>query len=401
MYITGVNMKKVLSALFSLFVIAAIGVLVYFNQQFVLHQINKLKGMYFVEKGDEAYQELKMNEAIRYYSKGLSLFPEHYDAWYNLGNIYVVYEDYQSALYAYSQAYKHNPRLMTARINYGIVASEKMGNFDSAIEQYDNVINTKRKLITIPYVYDNKVSYKENKAIAYYNRGVTYKLKALYTTDKTLKRIYYGKAINSYENAVKIDPNNYDALFNLALAYHTYGDYRRAGKCYCKAINLEPMNYEPHYNLAVLLRRLGHYDDAYDEINKSITLITALDENSTIQEYVAVVMNDITRSVYRDNERRKKMQAMLEEEKQRLAKEERRKSKNFFNKDKSKDKPKQNKNKDKKDELQDIKTSSGVNIIDGKVVETEDLDEAMIETFGKCPSIKYFDPTQKEFEYSE
>lgn len=391
-------MKKVLSALFSLFVIAALGVLAYFNQQFVMQQINKLKGMYFVEKGDQAYQEMKMNEAIRFYSKGLSLFPGHYDAWYNLGNIYVVYEDYQSALYAYSQAYKYNPRLMVARINYGIVASEKMGNFDSAIEQYDNVISTKRKLVSIPYVYDNKISYKENKAIAYYNRGVTYKLKALYTTDKVKKRIYISKAINSYENAVKIDPNNYDALFNLALAYHSYGDYRRAGKCYCKAINLEPMNYEPHYNLAVLLRRLGHYDDSYEEINKAITLITALDENSTIQEYVAVVLNDITRSVYKDRERRKHMQAVLDEEKRRLEKQESKKSKGFWGKKNDKKKKKKS---NKKDNLKDIETSSGVNIIDGKVVETEDLDEAMIETFGKCPSIRYFDPTQKEFEYGE
>lgn len=391
-------MKKVLSALFSLFVIAALGVLAYFNQQFVMQQINKLKGMYFVEKGDQAYQEMKMNEAIRFYSKGLSLFPGHYDAWYNLGNIYVVYEDYQSALYAYSQAYKYNPRLMVARINYGIVASEKMGNFDSAIEQYDNVISTKRKLVSIPYVYDNKISYKENKAIAYYNRGVTYKLKALYTTDKVKKRIYISKAINSYENAVKIDPNNYDALFNLALAYHSYGDYRRAGKCYCKAINLEPMNYEPHYNLAVLLRRLGHYDDSYEEINKAITLITALDENSTIQEYVAVVLNDITRSVYKDRERRKHMQAVLDEEKHRLEKQESKKSKGFFGKKNDKKKKKKT---NKKDNLKDIETSSGVNIIDGKVVATEDLDEAMIETFGKCPSIRYFDPTQKEFEYGE
>ncbi len=391
-YIIGTIMKKVLSALFSLFVIASIGVLAYFNQQFIMHQVDKLKGMYFVEKGDQAYKDLKMNDAIRFYSKGLSLFPEHYGAWYNLGNIYVVYEDYQSAMYAYSQAYKYNPKFMIARINYGIVASEKMGNFDSAIEQYDNVINTKRKLISIPYVFDNKLSYKENRAIAYYNKGVTYKLKALYTDDKVLKRIYISKAINAYENAVKIDNNNYDALFNLALAYHSYGDYRRAGKCYCKAINLEPMNYEPHYNLAVLLRRLGHYEDAYEEIDKAITLITALDENSSVQEYVASVMNDITRSVYTNYERRKKLQAILEQEKRKLAQKDEKSRQKW-----AKDKEKEKKQKNKKGINDDFIFAPGVKIIDGKVVEPEDMDNAMVETFGKCPSIRFFDPSQKEF----
>lgn len=380
-------MKKILSALFSIFVIGVICVFAYFNQQFVMTQVNKLKGMYFIEKGDQAYQESELNQAIRYYSKGLSLFPNHYDAWYNLGNLYVVYEDYQSAMYAYSQAFKYNPKMMVARINYGLIASEKLGSFDEAIEQYDNVINTKRRLLTIPYVYDNKLSSKENYAIAYYNRGVTYKMKALYTTDKVLKRKYYSKAIESYEHAVKIDPNNYDAQFNLGLAYHAFGDYRRAGKCYCKSINLQPMNYDAHYNLAVLLKRLGHYDDAYEEIDKAITLITALDENSSVQAYVAVVMNDITRSVYRSKENREKMQKVLKDSRVKVSNEKPKSLWKFGKKKKDKDK------NSKKDE--------GSNIIDGRVVREQDMDKTMLETFGTCPSIKYFDPTQKDFEYTE
>ena len=350
-------------------------------------QVNKLKGMYFIEKGDQAYQESELNQAIRYYSKGLSLFPGHYDAWYNLGNLYVVYEDYQSAMYAYSQAFKYNPKMMVARINYGLIASEKLGSFDEAIEQYDNVINTKRRLVTIPYVYDNRMSSKENHAIAYYNRGVTYKMKALYTTDRVLKRKYYSKAIESYEHAVKIDPNNYDAQFNLGLAYHAYGDYRRAGKCYCKSINLQPMSYDAHYNLAVLLKRLGHYDDAYDEIDKAITLITALDENSSVQAYVAIVMNDITRNVYRTKEQREKMQKVLKDSRVKVSNEKPKSSWKFGKKKKDKDK------NSKKDE--------GSNIIDGRVVREQDMDKTMLETFGTCPSIKYFDPTQKDFEYTE
>lgn len=356
-------------------------------------QVNKLKGMYFVDKGDEAYRELKMNEAIRYYSKGLSLFPGHYDAWYNLGNLYVVYEDYQSALYAYSQAYKYNPGMAVARINYGLIASEKLGAFDDAITQYDNVINTKRKLLTIPYVFDNTLSDKENRAIAYYNRGVTYKMKALYTTDKVLKRKYYSQAIKSYEQAVKINPNNYDAQFNLGLAYHAYGDYRRAGKCYCKSINLEPMSYDAHYNLAVLLRRLGHYDAAYEEIDKAITLITALDSNSSVQEYVAVVMNDITRSLYRTRERRQEMQKILDNEKSRIRNHKQKTSWWKWGKSDGKN----TKNKDKKAK----NAEQASTIIDGKLVKEEDVERAMLDTFGKCPSIKYFDPAQKDFEYEE
>ena len=48
--------------------------------------------MYYVYKGDKAYQKMNMQKAISFYNKGLHLYPQHYGAWYNLGNIYVEYE---------------------------------------------------------------------------------------------------------------------------------------------------------------------------------------------------------------------------------------------------------------------------------------------------------------------
>lgn len=367
-------LKKLLSALFSLFVLAAICVAAYFNQQFVLHQVDKVKGMYYVDKGDKAYRNLKMHDAIRYYNKGLGLYPQHYGAWYNLGNIYVAYEDYHSALYAYSQSFKYNPRMMIARMNYGIIASEKLGDFDSALKQYDEVIKTKRHLLSIPYVYNNKVSFKANKAIAYYNKGVTYKLKSVYTNaDWEEKRKNLSKAIEAYQKSVDINPNSYDAQYNLGVVYHSTGDYDRAGKCYCKAINIAPMNYEAHYNLALLLRKLQHYNEAYDEIDKALTLVTALSENPSIQEYVATVMNDITRNVYKNEEYKRYLMMILEEEKRKTAQQMNKKDK-----------------ENKRESFGDTITSPGINFVNGKIVATEELDQAILENFGQCPSISYF-----------
>lgn len=372
-------LKKLLSALFSLFVLAAIGVAAYFNQQFILHQVDKVKGMYYVDKGDKAYRNMKMHDAIRYYNKGLNLYPQHYGAWCNLGNIYVAYEDYHSALYAYSQSFKYNPRMMIARMNYGIISSEKLGDFDSAIKQYDEVIKTKRHLLSIPYVYNNKVSFKENKAIAYYNKGVTYKLKSIYTNaDWEEKRRNLSKAIEAYQKSVKINPNSYDAQYNLGVAYHSIGDYDRAGKCYCKAINVAPMNYEAHYNLALLLRKMNHYKEAYDEIDKALTLVTALSENSAVQEYVATVMNDITRNVYQNEEYKRYLKMILEEEKRKTAVHMAKNDKDIKSKE------------TQKDSFGDTITSPGINVVNGKIVEDEELDQAILENFGKCPSASYF-----------
>ena len=123
----------------------------YLFPEFFDHQVNKVRGMYLVHKGDKALELRKWQKAIDYYKQGLSLYPEHYSAWHNLGSIYVLYEDYDAALDAYSEAIKYNPKFIVARMNYGIVSAEKLGDFDAAINQYDEIIKTKRTdVLTCP-----------------------------------------------------------------------------------------------------------------------------------------------------------------------------------------------------------------------------------------------------------
>ena len=133
-------MKKFFSGLFTLLIIAAIGGLVYLHPEFFNRQLDKVRGVYYVHKGDKALKKQKLQKAINYYNTALRLYPEHYGAWYNLGNIYVVYEDYYSAVDAYEKAFEYNPKMIIARMNYGIVSAEKLGDFDGAINQYDEDI---------------------------------------------------------------------------------------------------------------------------------------------------------------------------------------------------------------------------------------------------------------------
>ena len=371
-------LKKFVSALFSLLVIAGIALAVYFNQQFVkTHIVNRIRGIYYVHKGDLAYRKMETNKAIKYYNKGLKYFPGHYSAWHNLGNLYVSYEDYSSALYSYSQAFKYNPKMMIARMNYGVVATQKLGDFDGALKQFNAIVKTKRKLLSIPYIFNNRISTKANKAIAYYNIGVTYRLKSLYENDDWEKqRKYLAKAIEAYKKSLKIDPKNYDTLYNLGVAYHIAEKYDDAGLSYCKAIEVQPMSYEAHYNLAVLLRRLRYYEQAYEEIEKAATLVSALDENNAQQQYVAIVMNDIMRTMYGNDEFRKKLKIALDEEK----------NKTVEHMSKEEVKQKETKEDREKGKI----TSEGVNLVNGKVVITKELDSAILKNFGKCSVINLF-----------
>lgn len=290
-------MGKVLGLIIKIFLITIVLFLLYcvtIGRDFGKQQYNKILGMYYVNLGDKAFKTHNMQTAVNAYQHGLTLFPKHYEAWLNLGNIYVVYEDYFSAAQAYQNAILAKDNYTLARMNLGIITAEKLGDFDGAILQYQSIIDSKHFLISIPFVYNNKNSETENKAIAYYNMGRAYSQKALYTPKekKSDKKELLGKAATAYENAVLIVHDNYNMLYNLALTYHLLGDYRKAGQYYCKAIKTEPMHYEAHYNLGLLLRHLNQETYAVDELEKAAVL-----SSSTHSKYIYDVLNTVSMEV--------------------------------------------------------------------------------------------------------
>ena len=154
------------------------------------------------------------------------------------------------------------------------------------------------------------------------------------------------KAIQAYQESVKILKKDYDARYNLALAYHLNGDYNLAGLTYCKAIELQPLNYEAHYNLAVLLNHLKYYKEALKEVHKASAIVSGEKSDTNESRYVFEVMSDITRQILKDDDGLK----YLSDE---------------FDKDAN-------------------ASYGGLTYINGKIVATEELDKAMYENLKKC-----------------
>ena len=291
-------MIRLLRKLFPLLFILVLVALGYYYQDKVLEQYRHAKGVYYIYKGDQAYSADNMGKTLEYYLKGLDLYPQHYEAWFNLGNIYAVHEDYYSAIDAYEHAIKANPKFVLARMNMGIVYSEDLGFFDEAIEQFDEVSKINLFKLWIPYVYSNVKSSKINRGFAHYNKGVAFRQKALYLPlDKQhLIYEYLGKAIESYTQALNFVQKNYDIYYNRAVAHHLRGEYKLAGLDYCEAINIEPLNFEGHYNLAVLLRRLNRNRESIAELEKAAMLISENPRSSEVQTaYIFNLLNEVTR----------------------------------------------------------------------------------------------------------
>ena len=336
--------------------------------------VNRFESMFLVYKGDRAFRKHKLAYSIEYYNRGLALFPKHYTAWYNLGNIYVVYEDYYAAVDAYTEAIKHNPKYVVARMNLGIIQAEKLGNFDEAIEQYEKILTTRYHIWAIPIIFNNKRSSRENRGLAYYNMGRAYRQKALYLTDEEryLTTPLLLKSAEAYEKACKILRKNSDARYNLALDYHLLGNYRDAGKNYCKAIELAPMNYEAHYNLALLLRRMKRYKDSLAELEKAALLVSTAG-NSTNADYIFGILSDVSHSLMDYNSELEYVEMTKDNREVTFAK-------------------KNKKNKKDKDLKEEVFISS-----DGRIRPTDSLDKSIMIDMSHCAGYSYFRNKNNEY----
>lgn len=346
--------KKIFSKTPIIICLCAVILSAFFYRDWFEKQYYKCLGMYDVYKGDKAYRHGDLQKAIDYYNKGLELYPEHYQAWFNLGNIYVSYEDYYAAAESYEKAIKYNKKFTLARMNLGIVSAEKLGDFDGAISQYKSIIGSKHFLWFIPFVFSNKKSERTNRGLAYYNMGVAYREKSLYQDmDKQYSEKYLQDAISAYRNAARILKNDYDTYYNLGLAYQLAGDTQNAGLTYCKAIELKPMDYEAHYNLAILLRHLKMYKEAYNEIEKATILVTNNSSDKNTTNYVFDILNEISGILLINNP-----------------------------------------NSNLVEKLDDEPVGNGLSYVHGKIVATDALDRAILKNFKTCQAEDYFKNSQ-------
>ncbi len=300
-----IRFKKV----FILILILALCYLCYLHKDWFKEQYRHAKGTYYIYKADKAYESNNMAKTLDYYTLGLKLYPKHYDAWFNLGNIYAVHEDYYAAADAYQHAIEARPNFILAKMNLGIVYSKYLGQFDEAIQQFDGITKlitkTKPFRLWIPFVYSNVKSIRTNKGLAYFNKGVAWKQKAMYLPleKRHLMYEYLGNAIEAYTKSIKILKKNYDPYYNRAVAYHLRGDYRLAGLDYCKAIKIAPMKFEGHYNLAVLLRGLDRDIDSISELKKAAILVSESPDSSSVETaYIFNLLNEVTRRLISSDE---------------------------------------------------------------------------------------------------
>ena len=268
--------------------LAILALVLFFFWDFIILSVHHCIAFYLVERGDKAYQNAQYIDAINNYERALEFYPEHYRARYNLGNIYVAYEDYERAAECYEEALVYKKDFLKARINFGIILVDGLKQIDKAIEQYQIAVKTNSL---------NPAKLKENKAdraIAYYNMGLAYKDKSLLLGyDRIASREQLENAALAYVESLRLRGEDYDTYYNLALTYQLLGNFDGARKYYCKAINMQPFNYEAHYNFAILLSQKEEYFESIEELEKAGIILDSKGDSYRTY-FVYGILNDVS-----------------------------------------------------------------------------------------------------------
>ncbi len=109
---------------------------------------------------------------------------------------------------------------------------------------------------------EEEIKQKDNKsAIDYFLLGIIY-----YQSKE------YDKAIEAYEEAVKINPKDDSAYNNMGSAYANKKEYDKAIEAYKKAIEINPKYDSAYYNMGIAYDDKKEYDKAIDAFEKAIEI---------------------------------------------------------------------------------------------------------------------------------
>ena len=181
-----------------------------------------------------------MNEAEEYfykalefekngnYNKSIELYPKE-NAYLRLAAVYRIIRDYNNALNNFKKALYINNDSIYANMGIGCIYNDN-GYFNKAIEYFSKAIS----LINEKGIKDEH----NNLQNAYYNRALSYFLLG-----------EYNKSINDFDEALKLNKEDYEAYNDKGNAYYRQGNFDEAIESYKKALSINPDFENAKYNL--------------------------------------------------------------------------------------------------------------------------------------------------------
>ena len=159
----------------------------------------------------------------------------------------------------------------------------QQGEFEIAEQFYTQALSLDSNDLNTLYMYANlkfqQLHYKEAEKLIQKALRITEHIQFFdLLTRIRLETKQYKAAIETAVQGLKIDPNNFELNFNIALAFKNHKDYDLALKFYQRAEKLNPTSYLVPFNMASVYFFLNHPQKTKECLEKALSLEPNNDE---------------------------------------------------------------------------------------------------------------------------
>jgi tetratricopeptide (TPR) repeat protein len=248
--------------------------------------IDSSKSNYFCTLSDVYFANGKVDKSSQALSKALLLDPKNNEAYLKLAEIYFILKNFDKCFENLNKSVeleKLNPK---AYFIQGM-AFKQMGDTAKAISSMQTVVEQD------PGYYDAYIQlglmhaeHHNKLAIDYYNNALRIdpqSIEALYNLGMFYQENdMIDNAIISYNSILKIEPKNKYANYNIGYIYLVYlNKFKEAINYFSEALKIDPKYTEAYYNRGLCYEMLGDYTNARADYHNA-TNITPNFENAVI-----------------------------------------------------------------------------------------------------------------------
>jgi len=227
-----------------------------------------------------AFKEENFDEAINFLTKYCDSHPNDVNSLLILGELNFKKESYLNSMFFFYQALKYDED--------NLIANKFLSEIFIIMEDYEQALEIL-----------NYISKNNNEHIIYYNMGYCY-----YKINK------FDKSINSYTQAILIDPEDYKTFYQLGMSYKSNKLFKQSLDAFKKSIKLNPNWGLGHYELGLIYQmtlnddlaiyhfELANKNENFDDLNYRLGMLYFKNEQfyksmKQLKEYLVQNMNDI------------------------------------------------------------------------------------------------------------
>jgi len=197
--------------------------------------------------GYSCYNLSNKEEALCYYQKCLAI-NDKYNIWFDVASLQSDLGKYEAAVASYKKHLEIYPQHNSALVNLGTILFFRLRDFIEALLVFERVLNVDGNS-------DSILDY------AWYKKGII-----LHRLNRNQE------ALNSFENCLKHNKNNYEALFSAGTALLRLNRYKESLENFRKCLSINDQFEDAWNGKGNVLLELGRYEESLLSYEKCIAL---------------------------------------------------------------------------------------------------------------------------------